>query len=166
MAFIRRFFFHLSFYLVLLPPVQCIWAGDPHRVTRGLGGVVPASGESGALGTGWCCGHRIVCAGNPVFGRLRSGVWMLLQLNRREPEEEEDKEAWSDLDEWEELSHCRLYSKMNVVKMENLLEFNCPPVDHFWPMEPDWIFHCCISTQYELYRPHTFCKIPISPIWI
>lgn len=65
--------------------------------------MVRLSAASGAMGAGWCCGHGGVCAGNSVFGRLRSAVWMLLRESRREPEEEEEeaeevKARWSDLD--------------------------------------------------------------------
>lgn len=80
-------------------PVQYFRAAETHRVGWGLGRMVPVSGATGAVGPGRCCGHRSVCAGNSVSGRLRSAVWMLLWPRRKEPEEEVEK--WGDLDAYE-----------------------------------------------------------------
>ncbi len=50
------------------------------------------------MGAGRPCGHRSVCAGNSVSGRLRSAVWMLLRPKKTEPEEEaEEPEGRGDL---------------------------------------------------------------------
>lgn len=88
--------------------------------------MVPASGATGAMGTGRCCGHRNVCAGNSVSGHIRSAVWMLLWPRKGEPAEEaEEVKEWGDLDTHEE------DYKMNVDMMENLSKFICPPFGHF-----------------------------------
>ena len=85
--------------------------------------MVPVSAASGTMGTGWCCGHRSVCARNSISGRLCSAVRMLLWPCRTEPEEEEEAEevkaGWSDLDMRVDLA---LYSKINVDKMGNLFK--------------------------------------------
>lgn len=58
--------------------------------------MVPVSAATGAMGSGRCCGHWIVCAGDSVSGHIRSAVRMLLQW---EPEEEaEEDEGWGDLE--------------------------------------------------------------------
>ena len=54
--------------------------------------MVPVPDATGAMGSGRCCGHSRVCAGDSVSGRVRPAVRMLLQ---REPEEED--EGWGDL---------------------------------------------------------------------
>lgn len=60
--------------------------------------MVPVSVASGAVGTGWCCGHRSVCAGNSVSDGLCSALWMLLRPRRKQPTEEaEEGEGWSAL---------------------------------------------------------------------
>lgn len=71
--------------------IQCTRPAETHRVTWGLGGVVPSSYASGAVGTGWYCRHWSVCPGNSLSGHLCSAVWMLLQLRRREDKEKEEE---------------------------------------------------------------------------
>lgn len=65
--------------------------------------MVPVSSATGAVGTGWFCGHRSVCTGNSVSGDLCSAVRMLLQPWRRKTKQEEAAEedkGYSDLDVW------------------------------------------------------------------
>lgn len=70
--------------------------------------MVPVSSTTGAVGTGWFCGHWSVRFGNSVSGNLRSSVWMLLQPWRRKTKQEEATEevkGHSDLDVWREQTY-------------------------------------------------------------
>lgn len=57
-----------------------------------MGGLVPASSASGAVGSRWSCGHRTVRVDSSVYDHLRSAVRMLLQPSRKQPGEEAEEE--------------------------------------------------------------------------
>lgn len=106
--------------------------------------MVPVPYAPGTVGTGRGCGHRCVCAGNPVSGDFCSPVRMLLRFRQSEPEEEDIRAAWGDLDAGRELSDAvtRMLTRQRICLnvFVHLLGIVGRGVVEFGL----WIFHSCM----------------------